>query len=48
MEDNPPLVPINTKYKTLLEILKENQLVIITEKGKIKGIVSRSDLLGFD
>ncbi len=48
MEDNPPLVPINTKYNTLLEILKENPLIIIVEKGKVKGIVSRSDLLGLE
>lgn len=48
MEENPPLVPISTKYKVLLEILKENPLIIITEKGEVKGIVSRSDLLGLD
>lgn len=46
MEEVPPIVSINTGQKTLLELLKNNQIVLVLEKGEIVGIISKSDLLG--
>ncbi len=46
MEEVPPIVSVNTGQKTLLELLKNNQIVLVMEKGEIVGIISKSDLLG--
>ena len=46
MEDSPPIISIKTGMKTILELLKDNQIVLVTEKGDVKGIISKSDLLG--
>ena len=45
MEDVPPIIPIKTGLKTLLELLKDVPLVLVAEKGDIKGIISKTDLL---
>ena len=46
MEDAPPIVPLNTGLKTLLDLLRDYPIVLIAEKGDVKGIVSKSDVLG--
>jgi len=46
MEDSPPIVSLKTGLKTLLNLLQENQIVLVSDKGKVKGVISRSDLLG--
>jgi len=46
MEEAPPIVSPKTGLKTLLELLKENQIVLVSKKGDVKGIISKSDLLG--
>ncbi len=46
LEDAPPIVSLNTGFHTLSLLLKENSLVIVMDKGVIKGIISKSDLLG--
>ena len=46
MEDAPPIISIKTGMKTILELLKDNLIVLVAEKGDIKGIISKSDLLG--
>ena len=46
MEDAPPIVSLKTGLKTLLNLLQENQIVLVAEKGEIKGVISKSDLLG--
>lgn len=46
MEEVPPIVSVNAGQKTLLELLKNNQIVLVMEKGEIVGIISKSDLLG--
>ena len=46
MEDCPPIISPNTTQKIILEILREHQIVLIANKGEIKGIISKSDLLG--
>lgn len=45
MEDVPPIVSPKTRLKTLLNLLQENSVVIVSEKGNIKGIISKTDLL---
>ncbi len=45
MEEAPPIVSSNTGLRTLLELLREHSIVLVAEKGDIKGIISKSDLL---
>jgi predicted transcriptional regulator len=45
MQDAPPIVPWNTTQRSILELLKEHQIVLVSQKGKIKGIISRADML---
>jgi len=46
MEEAPPIVSQNTGLKTLLEIVKDYPVILVAEKGEIKGIISKIDLLG--
>ncbi len=46
MEDVPPIVTLDTGMKTLLHLLQEFSIVLVAEKGEIKGIISKTDLLG--
>lgn len=46
MEDCPPTVSLETSRKAVLELLKENQIVLVGEKGNMRGIISKSDVLG--
>ncbi len=46
LEDAPPIVSLNTGFQMLSLLLKENSLVVVMDKGVIKGIISKSDLLG--
>ena len=45
MQEVPPIIPLKTGLKTLLELLKDSPLVLVAEKGDIKGIISKTDLL---
>ena len=45
MEEVPPIISLKTGLKTLLELLKDSPLVLVAEKGDIKGIISKTDLL---
>jgi len=46
MEEVPPIVSLNTGQKMLIELLKNFPIVLVAEKGDIKGIISKTDLLG--
>ena len=46
MEEAPPIVTVNTGFSTLSSLLKDYPIVLVAEKGEIKGIISKSDLLG--
>ncbi|MEW5896312.1 MAG: CBS domain-containing protein [Nanoarchaeota archaeon] len=46
MEDAPPIISPKTGLKTLLNLLQEYPVVLVAEKGEIKGIISKTDLLG--
>lgn len=45
MDECPPIVSLETSQRVVLEILKENPIVLVAEKGEIKGIISKSDML---
>jgi len=45
MDDCPPIVTINTSRSIILELLKENQLILLSERGEIVGLLSKSDVL---
>ena len=46
MEEVPPIVSPNTGIMTLLELLKNHPVILVSERGEIKGIISKTDLLG--
>lgn len=46
MDDSPPIISLNTTRRTILQILKEHSIVLVAEKGEVKGIISKSDVLG--
>ena len=46
MESVPPIVSPDTGLKTLMHLLQEFSIVLVAEKGDIKGIISKTDLLG--
>ena len=46
MEDAPPIVSPQTGVRTLQELLKYNPIILVAEKGRIKGIISKTDVLG--
>ncbi len=45
MDECPPIVTVNTGQRTILELLKEYSIVLVSDKGQVKGIISKSDLL---
>ncbi len=45
MEEAPPIVSPHTGMRTLLELLRDHPIVLVSEKGDLKGIISKSDLL---
>lgn len=46
MEEAPPIVTLNTGFNTLSILLRDHPVVLVAERGDIKGIISKSDLLG--
>ncbi len=46
MEDAPPIISTNTNLKTLLILLRECSVALVSDKGEIKGIISKTDLMG--
>ncbi|MAG16422.1 hypothetical protein CMO88_05175 [Candidatus Woesearchaeota archaeon] len=45
MEDSPPTVPVKTPLKVVTELLRVSQLVVVTDKGKAKGVITKADVL---
>ena len=45
MGDVPPIIPQKTTQRTVLELLKENQVVLVARGADIVGIISKSDIL---
>ncbi|MBS3124222.1 CBS domain-containing protein [Candidatus Woesearchaeota archaeon] len=46
MEETPPIVSPKTGQKLLLELLKGYPIVLVAEKGEIKGLISKTEILG--
>ncbi len=46
MEEAPPIVSPKTGLTVLLELLRDHPVVLVAEKGEVKGIISKTDLLG--
>jgi predicted transcriptional regulator len=45
MEDSPPIISLRTDIDTISNILINYPLVLVQEKGKIKGLITKSDLI---
>ncbi len=45
MGDAPPIISKNTSVSAASDLLKYFQLIIVSEKGKILGIVTKADIL---
>jgi predicted transcriptional regulator len=45
MKDAPPIVAENSKAKVLLHLLKFYSLLIVVDKGKFKGVITKADIL---
>lgn len=45
MDEDPPIVSPKTGLRTLLELLRDHPLVLVAERGNIRGIISKTDLL---
>jgi predicted transcriptional regulator len=45
MEDAPPVVNKNTSVSVISDLLKFYSLVLVSDDGKLKGVVTKSDLL---
>src|SRR3989344_2033203 len=46
MDDAPPIVSSKTGLKSVCNLLREYPIVLVAEKGKIHGIISKTDVLG--
>ncbi len=46
MEEVPPIVALTMGVKDLITLLNNYPLILVAEKGNVKGIISKSDLLG--
>ena len=45
MEEAPPIVSLTAGFRTLSELLRNYSILLVSEKGEIKGVVSKADLL---
>lgn len=45
MEDAPPIVSKNTSVEAVSELLKHTPIVLVSEKGRLNGIVTKSDII---
>lgn len=45
MENVPPTVPVETPLRVVTELLRVSPLIVITDKGKAKGVITKADIL---
>lgn len=45
MKETPPVVSISTPINAIAPLLAHSQIVIVQEMGKLKGVITKSDLL---
>lgn len=46
MEDSPPIVSKNSSAGIVANLLKFYPMVLVSEDGKLRGVITKSDLLG--
>ena len=46
MTDAPPTVALNTSINVISELLSHVPLIVVSDKGRIKGVITKSDILG--
>ena len=46
MQDSPPIVSKNTSIQVVSNLLKYYPMVLVSEEGKLIGLITKSDLLG--
>ncbi|MFH2028305.1 MAG: CBS domain-containing protein [Nanoarchaeota archaeon] len=45
MEDAPPVISKNTSLSVFSDLLRFYSLIIVSDQGKLKGVITKSDLL---
>jgi predicted transcriptional regulator len=45
MKDTPPIVDISTPLDVVSNLLKFYQMVLVSQKGRLKGIITKSDVI---
>lgn len=45
MEDAPPILPPTASKRVIVSLLKHFPLVLVSDEGKLKGIITKADLL---
>ncbi len=46
MEETPPIVALSTGFSSITELLRVYPVILVSEQGDIKGIISKADVLG--
>ncbi|GAG34603.1 unnamed protein product, partial [marine sediment metagenome] len=46
MEDSPPVVSKNTGVNAVSSLLQSSPMILVSDNGKLKGVITKSDLLG--
>ena len=46
MQDPPPIIPKNTAVDVVSNLLMSSPMVLVSDNGKLKGIITKSDVLG--
>ena len=46
MEDSPPVVSKNTSIQAVSNLLRYHPMVLVSDVGELKGVITKSDLLG--
>lgn len=46
MQESPPIVPKTTSVQVISNLLKHYPMVLVSEEGKLVGLITKSDLLG--
>ncbi|MFH1642839.1 MAG: CBS domain-containing protein [Nanoarchaeota archaeon] len=45
MEDSPPVISKNTSISVISDLLKFYSLILVSDNGKLKGVITKSDIL---
>jgi predicted transcriptional regulator len=45
MEDAPPSIPEDTPADVILNLLKHYSIVLVTQKGKLRGVITKADMM---